>query len=228
MTYFRHTFFKQPPKLVQKQINGKRHYFDPLGSVLEKGVMLPSVTTVLASMSEAGINAWKRSVGEAEADRVSTRALKNGTELHSIIEDYLDNKPLIKYKNEVSLKLFEQAKEELHKINNIKAQEVQLYSTKIGVAGRVDCIGEYDGTLSVIDFKSARKKKQKSWIKAYFLQATCYALMYEEMTGEKINQVIILVSAEDGTVKSFIEDKQQFIEQLYNVIEDFQLRVKYG
>ena len=228
MTFFRHTFFKRPPKLTQKSINGKRHYFDPLGSVLAKGIMLPSVTTVLSLLSEDGIKAWKRRVGEAEASKVSTRALANGNELHLIIENYLDNKPITKFKNKVSLELFEQAKEELHKINNIKAQEVQLYSTKIGVAGRVDCIGEYDGVLSVIDFKSSRKKKQKSWIKSYFLQATCYALMFEELTGQKIDQIVILVSAEDGTVQSFVQDKEQYIKQLFEVIEDYKLRVEYG
>jgi len=224
LTFFRHTFFKQPPKLVQKSINGKRHYVDPSGSVLQKGVQLPSVTTILSGLSEVGIRAWKARVGEAEATRVSNRALANGNELHSIIENYLDNKPTAHFKNEVSLKLFEQAKPELAKINNIKAQEVQLYSTSLGTAGRVDCIGEYDGKLSVIDFKSARKRKTKSLIKAYYLQATCYAMMYEELTGEGIDQIVILISAEDGSVTSFIEDKDQFIETLQDVIYDYQMR----
>jgi genome maintenance exonuclease 1 len=228
LTFFRHTFFKQPPKLIQKSINGKRHYIDPTGSVLQKGVALPSVTTVLSALSEEGIKAWKNRVGEAEANKVSTRALANGNELHSIIENYLDNKPITEFKNETSLKLFDQAKEELHKINNIKAQEVQLYSQKIGVAGRVDCIAEYDGKLSVIDFKSARKKKQKSWIKSYFLQATCYALMYEELTGEGIDQIVILISAEDGTVQPFVEDKEQYISVLEDVVYDYQMRQKNG
>ncbi len=78
MTFFRHVFFKQPPKLTQKSINGKRHYCDPLGKVLDKGILLPSVTTVLSGLSEVGIDAWKARVGEVEADRVSTRALANG------------------------------------------------------------------------------------------------------------------------------------------------------
>lgn len=228
MTFFRHTFFKQPPKLVQKKIKGKRHYIDPTGSVLQKGVILPSVTTVLSLLSEDGIKAWKSRVGAEEADKVSSRALANGNELHLIIEKYLDNKPITEFKNPVSLKLFEQAKDELHKINNIKAQEVQLYSIKIGVAGRVDCIGEYNKVLSVIDFKSSRKKKTKSYIKSYFLQATCYALMFEELTGTKIDQIVVLVSAEDGTVNAFIENKEQYIKPLMSIIEDYNLRIKYG
>ena len=224
--FFRHVYFKNPPKLEQISVNGKRYYRDPLGSILDKNIKLPSVTNLLSVISEAGIKAWKARVGEAEANRVSNRSLANGNELHSIIENYLDNKPIIGFSNEVSLKLFEQAKPELNKINNIKAQEVQLYSTNLGVAGRVDCIGEWEGKISVIDFKSATKKKTKSVIKSYYLQATCYALMYEELTGEKIDQIVILISAEDGTVVPFVEDKEQFIQPLLDLIEDQKWRRK--
>ena len=218
MTFFRHCFFKQPQKLQQKTINGKRHYISP------KGMALPSVTTVLSLLSEKGIEAWKRRVGEVEANRVSTRALANGNELHLIIEDYLNNKATESYKNVVSQKLFEQIKPELLKINNIKAQEVQLYSEGLGVAGRVDCIGEYDGKLSVIDFKSSRKKKTKSMIKNYLLQATAYSYMFTEMTKEKINQIVILISAEDGTTKAFIEDPSKYIDLLKEIVFDYRMR----
>lgn len=232
MTYFRKVFFKKPPKLIQKEVNGKRFYYDPLGKVLGKGVLLPSVTTITGALSEVGIGFWKRSVGEAVANKVQSRSLVNGTEMHSIIEDYLNNKfegikgDIIpsKYKNPVSKALFTQAKEELGRINNIKAQEVQLYSMNLGVAGRVDCIAEFDGTLSVIDFKSAKKKKQKSYLKGYMCQATCYALMYEELTKEPIEQIVILVSAEDGTVQSFIDEKSNWVETLMDVIEDQKYR----
>jgi len=122
------------------------------------------------------------------------------------------------------MKLFEQMKHELDKIDNIVAQEVPLYSDGLGVAGRVDCIAEYDGKLSIIDFKSSRKKKQKSWIKKYFLQATAYSLMYEEMTGDKVDQIVILISADDDTVIAYVEDKNDYIEQLKMVIEDYRQR----
>jgi genome maintenance exonuclease 1 len=224
LTYFKHAFFPNPPKLRTQQINGRRHYISP------NGTKLPSVTTVLSLLSEVGIQAWKNRVGEAEADKVSTRALANGNELHLIVEAYLDNKPLDKYKNPVALKLFEQMKPELHNITNIRAQEVQLYSENLGVAGRVDCLGEYKGVLSVIDFKSSRKRKTKSLVKGYFLQATCYAMMIEEldkMEKTKVDQIVILISAEDGTVVPFVEDKKQYIEKLMNVIEDYRLRQEF-
>ena len=220
--FFRHVFFPIPPKLREKRINGKRHYISP------NGIALPSVTTILGTMDEDGIKAWKSRVGEAEAKRVSSRALSNGVELHSIIENFLDNKATESFKNPISQKLFLQVKDILiNKINNIRAQEVQLYSEGIGIAGRVDCVAEWDGELSVIDFKSARKKKQKSWIKKYFLQATAYAIMFEELTKTKINKLVILISAEDGTVEAHTEDRKNWEEQLKAIIEDYMLRKEF-
>ena len=222
MVFFKHVFFPVPPKLREKRIEGKRHYISP------NGIALPSVTTVLSTMGEDGINAWKARVGEVEANKVSTRALANGTELHSIIESFLDNKATESFNNPVSQKLFLQAKDILtNKVNNIRAQEVQLYSEGIGIAGRVDCVAEWDGELSVIDFKSARKKKQKSWIKKYFLQATAYAIMFEELTKTKINKLVILISAEDGSVEAHTENRENWEEQLKAIIEDYKLRKEF-
>lgn len=219
--FFKPVYFPKIPKLIRKNINGKRHYVDPTGSILDVKVALPSVTNVLSILSEVGLRVWRSRVGEAEAKRVSGRALANGNEFHLIIENYLKNMSTESFKNETSLKLFEQAKPELSKINNIRAQEVHLYSTKLGVAGTADCIADYNGVLSVIDFKSAKKKKQKSWIKSYFLQGTAYALMVEELTKCKVDQIVILISAEDGTVQAYVEDKNQFIPLLEDVIADY-------
>jgi len=227
MTFFRHVYFPNPPKLVQTDINGKRHYIDPTGSVLQKGVALPSVTTVLNLLSQDGINSWRKRVGEKKADEIMHRASTNGTDMHTIIEYYLDNKATESVTNKTSRKLFEQLKPELNKINNIRAQEVQLYSTKLGVAGRVDCLAEYDGVLSVIDFKSTRARKKKEWITKYFLQATCYALMIEELTKVKSNQIVIMLSGEDESVEVHVEKTEDYKDRLLGVLEDYKLRVEF-
>lgn len=221
MVYFKHIFFKKPPELIEHQISGKRHYETPSGK------KLPSVTTVLSLLSDDGIRAWRRRVGEVEANKVMEYAGATGTEMHTIIEEYLDNKLDELDRNPRALKLFNQMKPSLKRINNIIAQEVSLFSEELGVAGRVDCIAEFDGKISVIDFKSSRKKKQKSWIKKYFLQATCYALMFEKLTGKTVDQIVILISADDETVDVFVEDKKDYIEKLKAVIEDYQLRWKF-
>lgn len=218
MVFFKHIFFKKPPDLKEKYLSGKRHYETPTGS------LLPSVTTVLSSLSEQGIKFWRQRVGEVEADKVMDYAMKTGTEMHSIIEDFLNNRADEVEKNPRALKLFEQMKPELLKINNIIAQEVPLYSDKLRLAGRVDCIAEFDGKLSIIDFKSSRKKKQKSWIKKYFLQATAYSLMFEELCEKKADQIVILISADDETVEAYVEDRKDWIEQLELVIDDYYMR----
>lgn len=219
MVFFKHIFFKKPPNLKERYIKGKRHYENP------KGHLLPSVTTSLSMMSKDGLDAWKRRVGEAEAKKVFDHAGNTGTMMHTLCEEYLDNKkPNYEGKHPRSIKLFEQLKPELHKINNITCQEVQLYSDTLGVAGRVDVIAEYNGVLSVIDFKSSKKIKYESQIKQYQLQATCYAIMFEELTGKKIDQIVILMSADTGDVKPFIYDKEQFIDKLKAIIEDYKLR----
>lgn len=221
MTFYRHVFVQTFPKLQEKYINKQRFYESP------NGKLLPSVTTVLSVLSKAGIDAWKKRVGETMADEISKNSMVNGTEMHSVIESFLDNKPA-NSDNQTSQKLFEQMKPELLKINNIMAQEIQLHSEKLGVAGRVDCIAEYNGVPSVIDFKSASKKKSKSWITSYFLQATAYSLMFEELTHKKIDQIVIIISANDGTITSYVENKDQFVDQLLGVIEDWQCRRDFG
>ncbi len=218
MVFFKHVYFPKPPLLKERKVNGKRHYVSPSGK------LLPSVTTVTGLLSEAGIQAWKNRVGAEESKRVFIRSTGNGTSLHKMFEDFLDNKEP-KPNNEAVTKMFEQAKDHvIQNINNIRAQEVQLYSDKIGIAGRVDCIADYDGVLSVIDFKSAKQKKQKSWIKGYFAQATAYAEMFKELTNQKITQIVILVSAEDGTVQAFKENPDNYIELLTDVLADYKNR----
>ncbi len=222
MVFFRHVFFKKPPKLREKYINGKRHYISP------RGFLLPSVTTVLGLLSKDGLDAWKRRVGEATAKAVSDKAMAEGTEMHSLIEDYLSNKATEGRKSERAHKLFEQMKQKLNNINNIYALEIQLYSENLGVAGRVDCVAEYNGVLSVIDFKTAKQKKRRDWIKNYFLQAACYSLMFEELQGKKIDQLVILISSDDGIVEEFVVSRDDYIEQLLKVIEDYKLRQEFG
>lgn len=213
MPYFRHVYFSKPLKLKERRINNKRHY------ELLDGSVLPSVTTVLSILSEDGINKWKKNVGVEVANHISKTAMHNGTEFHSMVEDYLNNDPLYKYKNVLPKGLFDQAKPELDKINNIRAQEVQLHSKDVGMAGRVDCVAEYNGVLSIIDFKTATKKKKPEWIEGYFLQCTAYALMFGEIGGIDIEQIVVLISGADGSVETFIRNKNEFTDRLKEVVQ---------
>ena len=206
--------------LETETINGKRFYKTPEGN------LYPSVTTITSQHGKDKIIEWRKRVGEEEANRISTKASSRGTRVHKICENYLNNEEDYARKTMPdSVAMFKTLQPLLDEhVNNIHALEIPLYSHHLKVAGRVDCIAEYDGKLSIIDFKSSRKKKQKSWIKKYFLQATAYSLMYEEMTGDKVDQIVILISADDDTVIAYVEDKNDYIEQLKMVIEDYRQR----
>ena len=147
----------QIPALSRESIDGVRYYTVP-GSDGEL-VKLVSITSVTSHWSREGIAKWRARVGMDEANRVSKRATTRGTDMHLLTEHYLQNEPLPKAKVPISQILFNTAKPELNKIDNIIVQESAMYSLKLGIAGTPDCIGEYDGELSIIDFKTSAKPK---------------------------------------------------------------------
>ena len=132
------------------------------------GSRFPSITTVLSILSEESIAKWRARVGEEEANKISTKAAGRGTLVHSIIEGYLKNESIEEY-----LPHIRQSLENLrpildNRIGKIYGLEVPLYSNHLGLAGRCDCIAEFDGVPSIIDFKTSRKPKKKEWITNYF------------------------------------------------------------
>jgi hypothetical protein len=202
------------PEIHTETIKGKRFYVTP------EGKKYPSITTVLSGRSKEGINRWRKSVGNDVANNIMRSAAKRGTAVHQLVEDYLNNSDLSK-QDVLPLALFTLLKPELDDINNIALQEGGLYSDKWGIAGRVDCIAEYKGKLSVIDFKTSTKEKKEEWVENYFIQGSAYCEMYEERFNQEINQVVILIVTEDGAVQSFIKDKKDYLPLLKPAIEEF-------
>ena len=205
---------KTLPEISTETINGKRFYVTP------EGKKYPSITTVLSGRSKEGINRWRKSVGDDVANQIMRTAAKRGTAVHQLVEDYLNNEELSN-QDVLPLALFSILKPELDDINNIALQEGGLYSDKWGIAGRVDCIAEYKGKLSVIDFKTSTKEKKEEWVENYFIQGSAYCEMYEERFNQEINQVVILIAAEDGAVQTFIKDKKDYLPLLKPAIEEF-------
>ena len=215
MKSFSHTpSTKTLPEIHTETINGKRFYVTP------EGKKYPSITTVLSGRSKEGINRWRKSVGDDVANQIMRTAAKRGTAVHQLVEDYLNNKELSN-QEVLPLALFTMLKSELDDINNIVLQEGGLYSDKWGIAGRVDCIAEYKGKLSVIDFKTSIREKKEEWVENYFIQGSAYCEMYEERFNQEINQVVILIAAEDGAVQTFIKDKKDYLPLLKPAIEEF-------
>jgi genome maintenance exonuclease 1 len=189
---FKHNPINLQVELKEVQQNNKRFYQTPEG-------IFPSVTTVVGFEKQQFFAEWRKKNPD-ESKRVTGR----GTEFHSLIEKYLKNET-IDYDNlNSNIKfLFSQLKPELDKLDNIIALETPLWSKILGLAGRTDCIAEYDGKLSIIDFKASSKEKREKDIDNYFMQATAYALMFQERTGMIIDNFAILISCEDGMKQVF-------------------------
>jgi genome maintenance exonuclease 1 len=206
---------KEIPKIESQTFtDGKRYYVTP------EGKKLPSVTTVVGAQKKQAIMEWRRRVGEEVANKISKQATTRGTNMHSLCEYYLNNEP--KPPGVVmpdAKEMFISIKPYLNKINNIHYQEVGLWSSQLGLAGRVDCIGEYEGRLSVIDFKTSKKAKDRESILDYFWQCTAYALMYEELVGQPIDELVIIMAVQDSTPLIFKEKTQDHIEGLVKAID---------
>ena len=201
------------PNTKGKKIEGYRFYDID-------GQNYPSVTSILGIRKKEGLQKWRDSIGEDVANWEMNRAARRGKSFHKLVEQYLNNEtPSIR--DVLPLGLFRLAKPYIDQINNIRLLEKIMVSPKLTIAGQVDCVAEYNGKLSVIDFKSANKERKEDWIENYFLQCTAYSSMYEETFGEKIEQIVVLLAAEDGTMTAYVKDPQDYIEELVLSIETF-------
>ena len=185
-----------------------------------EGLELPSITTVLSILSRKSIAAWRKRVGEKKANAISKQASQRGTSVHTICEKYLDNDP--DYLDGVmpnNIETFQKIRPILDdNINNIHAQEAPLYSTHLGVAGRVDCVAEFNGQISIIDFKTSRKFKRRQWCHNYFMQESAYAIMWEERTGQPITQLVTLIAVDNSVPLIYIEHRDDWVTPLKSVI----------
>jgi len=210
--------------LETETINGKRFYKTP------EGLLYPSVTTITSQHGKDKIIEWRKRVGEEEANRISTRASNRGTKVHKICENYLNNEEDYARTNPAhihktmpdSIAMFKSLQPLLDEhVNNIHALEIPLYSHHLKVAGRVDCIAEYDGKLSIIDFKTSGKLKEESWIKGYFMQCSAYAVMYEERTKIPVSQIVIMIAVDSEYPQVFIKKRNDYIKDFISYREAY-------
>ena len=203
---FIHEPFEPKYELDVVERDGKRFY------ILPNGEEVLSVTTIIGEKSDkTSLDKWKKRVGEEEAAKVSFRATARGTVVHGIIEKYLLNEDMnMKKQMPIDKSMVNSLIPHLDKINCIKGLEFPLFSYSLKTAGRTDCIANFGNMLSVIDFKTAAKKKAEKWIKNYFIQGTCYAMMAESLYSVEIPQVVILIGVEYGKPQVFIEDSHKW------------------
>ena len=201
------------PKTKGKRIDGMRFYD-------VDGHNYPSVTTILGYNTGDGIKKWRESVGEDVANYEMRRAAARGKATHNLIEQYIKSETPSE-SAVLPLGLFRLIKPYVDQIDNVHLLEAIMYSKKLTLAGQVDCVAEYNGKLSVIDFKTSNKFKQEEWVQSYFMQCTAYAIMYEELFGKHIEQIVVLIASEDGTSQAFVKQTKDFVAPLKETIQGF-------
>jgi PD-(D/E)XK nuclease superfamily len=206
------------PNLERTTIDGVRYY---KVKDKEEYVKLVSITSVTSHFNKEIFLNWRKKVGDEEADKITKAATSRGTDMHTLVENYLYNKELPQVQPLSDL-LFKISRTELDKINNIYALEGSLYSLQLGIAGTVDCIAEYNGELAIIDFKTSKKPKPRAWIEHYFVQCAAYSCMFYELTDIPVKKYVILMACENGDCVVYEEyDKAKYIKLLGKYIRKF-------
>lgn len=206
------------PKLERFHVDGKRFYKKQDS---DENLNFISITTITSHYSKEKFALWRKKVGEDEANRITKAATTRGTQMHSLVEHYLGNEDLPKTAPLPKM-LFDVARPELNKINNILGIEIPLYSEFLGIAGTCDTIAEYDGVLSIIDYKTSERPKPREWIDGYFVQICAYSCMLFEMTGIQAKQLVIIMACENGEVEVYTEtDIKKYLKLLVKYINKF-------
>lgn len=207
-------------KLPRKTVNGKRVYETPDGS------QYPSVTTVTSQMNAKAIGEWRARVGAKTANKITAQASARGTSVHKLCEDYCLNQLTEEKVMPSNKEMFLTIKNHLDEhVNVIRSVEGFLYSDFLRTAGQVDLIAEYDGVLSIIDFKTAKKKKREDWIQNYFVQESAYSFMFEERTGMQVPQLVTIIGVDgEREPQVFIKntkERNQYLLEFLTLRENF-------
>jgi hypothetical protein len=188
-----------------------------------EGNRYPSVTTVLGKMMDkSALETWRKRVGEEEAARVSARASTRGTNVHTMCENYVLGND-IDASMPHNMMMFNQIKKVLdEKVDMVRATECTLFSDHLKLAGSCDLIANYDGRLSIIDYKTSAKRKRKDWIEGYFLQASLYSYMLWEMTDILVKDIVIIIGVDDSLESQiFIERPQRYLEKAVDLVRSY-------
>ena len=205
--------FEKSTKVSDTVTNGRRLYVTPDGN------KYPSVTTVLSAMEDkTWLAEWKARVGEEKANEITKTATTRGTSMHSLIESRFRGEPVDReakgYSLYKKLRIF---------IDNIDpfGLEVPLWSDRLKLAGRTDCVGMYRGKLSIIDYKTASREKSAEHILGYFHQSALYAAMLLERLEIPAKQIVILISVNDGFPQEFIRPTSQYLTEAVSIVNRY-------
>lgn len=203
-------------EVINNTVTGRKY-------ITPEGKKYPSITTVLSILNKDSLQEWKNKVGEENAKIISNKAATRGTKVHSLMEKYLKNEPIdLDTITPDLVQSFNQIKSIIDKnVGKIYALEVPLYSDYLGVAGRVDCIAEYNGRLAVIDFKTSKNTKKREWITNYFIQEAFYSIAWEERTTIPIVNLVTIMSVDSDEPQVFVEHRDNYADMLVETINEY-------
>lgn len=197
-------------------IDGKRHY--RVGSDL-----FPSVTTVLSTLNKDSIDEWVKRVGVEQANKIKNAAARQGTNAHAMWEQYLRNTSgYAKGAMPTVIELFKQLQPWLDRnIDFLYGNEIALFSKELRTAGRCDVVGSVNNRPAIIDFKTSLKPKKPEWIENYFLQVTCYSIMFEEMYGIEVEDAYVLIAVAGDRPQSFPIRTKTYKQQVRDIFSNY-------
>jgi genome maintenance exonuclease 1 len=205
-------------QLVREDNTGKGRLYRA-----QNGKSFPSVTTVLDWNKKDSLIAWRKKVGEEQANLISTTAARRGTKLHAVCEAYIQNQTIDPGELDIlTLDLFKSIQPIIdNRLNDVFGIELQMYSEHLGVAGTADCIAKFDGKNAIVDFKTSSKPKKEEWIDNYFMQTACYAVMFEERTGICVPNLVVLIAVESSLPQLFIQKRDKWIDKAKETINEY-------
>ncbi len=227
-----------PSEIVRGTLEDGRRFYEYKGqNPRYAGKSALSITTMLGSFPKPEIVAWRQALGEEEAQRQMGIAARQGEAVHRCAEAYLMNEPNFPLGTMPNvIDLFKRIQSALDRIDNIVCQEMPLFgrysvTEKAGlrvplthwyITGTVDCIGDFDGLLSVIDFKTSTGTKSLDMIEDYMIQCTAYALMYYCMTGIAPKQIVVIIASEEcKEAQVFTASPSEYFSKLGDMLEKF-------
>jgi hypothetical protein len=199
---------------------GRRHYATP------DGRSVPSVTTILSATKDmTHLNAWKKRIGETEAQRIATESANIGTVMHRSLEKHVLGQDRTPGSNIIQQKAHAMAnviiEHGLKDVNEVWGSEINLYYPEL-YAGTTDLVGELNGVPHIFDFKQARKLKKSEWIDDYRLQLVAYAEAHNKLFGTDIRSGRIFICTQNNEYQTFeIDDYDKWCDQWYRRVEQY-------
>ena len=161
---------------------------------------IPSVTTILSATQsdekKAGLDAWRERVGYQEAARITSQAALRGTEMHYVLENYIDGRGYINLSEDGA-----KARLMAHEIVNNLDLLKEVWGNEVSLAyedrwaGATDVVGLYND-------KQSNKPKREEFVEDYYYQIAAYSLAHKEQYGP-ITQGLICVCTKDVLYQEF-------------------------